>query len=207
MEKASLNVRLQNWKSSIVNCLRKWQNQSSLNWESTIKQLEKKERKMSLEQDIRDSISKNLSAEMGAVLKERLEKAEHDEREVVRLKAQVDKDANKYAVLLQLNADLQEQLKVHAALDVREVAIATRERNLEITELQVMLKEANARADFTKDVALGLVRNIEYRQSVHVAERGRENLPANPGVNGAVAYPISMDVNRDTTTTTTTQNV
>ena len=123
-----------------------------------------------LDQDLKEAIGKHLPQAAGELLQERLKQADADAATVVTQKERLD---NLLGQVRELEAKLRtvnEELGKHKALDKREEEISARERNAEIAMLRVQLEAANTNTQFAKDVALGLVRNTEYRRSVFDSE-------------------------------------
>lgn len=121
---------------------------------------------MSIEQEISDAIEKNLPNMLGTKLRERLEQADKDALDLQRLR---DKYAEKSESAKTLTAErdaAKEQLNQHKALDIRENEVAARERDAEIAGLKVQLNAEQRMSQYARDVAMGLVRNVEYRKSV-----------------------------------------
>lgn len=120
-----------------------------------------------MEQELKQLIEKNLPAQVGQVLQERLLKADRDAAEVERLKMQLDGEVKEKVDLqvrllhqdevLQLEKDTKERLD-----DIKE-----RERELDLERLKYQLEVEKEKSEFAKNVALGLVRNTEYRNTVN----------------------------------------
>lgn len=123
-----------------------------------------------LEQEMKEAIGKHLPQAVGDVLQERLKQAYADAAMVVTQKERLDNLIGQIRDLEgKLNA-ANEELKKHGALATREAAVAEKERNAEIAALKVQLEAANGNTQFAKDVALGLVRNTEFRRNVFDSE-------------------------------------
>lgn len=123
-----------------------------------------------LEQEMKEAIGKHLPQAVGDVLQERLKQADADAAMVVTQKERLDNLVGQIRDLEgKLNA-ANEELKKHGALATREAAVAEKERNAEIAALKVQLEAANSNTQFAKDVALGLVRNTEFRRNVFDSE-------------------------------------
>lgn len=119
-----------------------------------------------MEQEIKAIIEKNLPAQVGDFLKERLIQAEEDAAKVKELQRILDTRAAAIR-------DLEKQIAYYKKLDernntleAREKIVSDKERNLEIETLKFQLASEKEKSIFSKDVALGLVRNIEYRRSL-----------------------------------------
>ena len=123
-----------------------------------------------LDQDLKEAIGKHLPQAAGELLQERLKQADADAAMVVTQKERLDNLLGQIRDLEgKLNA-ANEELKKHGALATREAAVAEKERNAEIAALKVQLEAANSNTQFAKDVALGLVRNTEFRRNVFDSE-------------------------------------
>lgn len=122
---------------------------------------------MNIKTEMQEIIKKNLPAEVGEVLKERLAQADKNAIELESKKAQIETlIGNQNA----LNKRIDEYVKLNernARLDERENLIEARERQAKVTELEIMLAEANKRADIVVDFTKGLVRNTSFRESVY----------------------------------------
>lgn len=150
------------------------------------------------EVEIKEAISKHLPQAVGDVLQERLKKADLDAQQIEKYRALLDEQRVIHASDIKTIATLQEELQKHTALAKREEAIAIRERNAEILELKTKLEAANANSVFARDVALGLVRNIEYRRSVFDSEDRSE-----PIIPPGSSYQQGTANSHNTRTTTT----
>jgi len=147
--------------------------------------------------EIQKIIEKSLPAEVGTILKERLEKAEND---VVLLE-----EANKTIENLQKQkvkfekriADYQAFDTRNTELGAREEVVSELERNLKVSKLETQLEEANKRADIVKDFTSGLVRNTSFRKEVF----SNEGHPSYTDQHGLIQYPPSTP--SDTTETKT----
>jgi len=124
-------------------------------------------------QEIQDAIARNLPQAVGDALQKRLRQADSDAASIVELRSTIE--ANK-SVIARLNdrvASLDSDLSAHKNLAEREAAVAERERNANVAELQIKLAAAASNAEFARSVAMGLVRNTEYRQSVFESHTNR----------------------------------
>lgn len=152
-----------------------------------------------LPEDIQAAVSKHLPQALGEELQKRLKKADEDALRVQSLQKMFD-DAEKQKERLNLRIEgLEKQLKQHAELADREKAVDKREHDADLTELKIRLDAEQSKNQFAKDVALGLVRNVEYRNSVFENTTGRA-MPVPMGSSIQHAYQPE-----NTTTTTTKQ--
>ena len=120
--------------------------------------------------EIEEIISKNLPAQVGDVLKQRLAQADAYEAEVKSLRE--NKISNE-ATIKGLHAEIERYMAFdnrNAAIDAREKELDNKERNLKIAELEFKLASEKEKTQFTQSVAMGLVRNTEYRKSIHDSE-------------------------------------
>lgn len=139
--------------------------------------------------EIRAIIEKNLPAQVGEVLKTRLEQAEKD---VIKIKQQEETLQSKNAAITQfekLVADYKTKDEQNAKLEARELAVTEAERNLKIATLEYQLVSEKEKTDFTKNVALGLVRNTEFRKTIFDSE----NQGGYMGPNGVWVYPTPIN--------------
>ncbi len=134
---------------------------------------------MDITADIQDAIAKQLPAQVGEVLRVRLEQAEKDAKERSILES---RNAEQRREIQQLEARVTNrdiELKKAGDLNARAADLDKRERDLRITLLEAQLAASNTNATFAKEVALGLVRNVEYRHSVF--ETNSKQVPTAPG--------------------------
>jgi hypothetical protein len=118
------------------------------------------------EKEINDIIKKNLPAHVGEVLAKRLRDADDLERDFKHLSELHTKSVKEID-------KLNEELRKHDQLDtrnkellLREEAVKERENQAKIDQLTFELSIEREKSTFTKDVALGLVRNTTFRKTV-----------------------------------------
>lgn len=143
-----------------------------------------------MNEEIKELLQKHLPAQVGETLKERLAQADRDEK-TVKLQDESIKDLKKD--LLDLDGRLQEykQFDVrNALLESREKELEARERNLEVETLKYQLASSNNNTEFARSVALGLVRNTEYRKNIFDTENVG-GVPVKDSY-GNMMYPIPM---------------
>lgn len=111
-------------------------------------------------------IDANLPKAAGEALQKRLKQADELEVELKRTYASHE------TALKRLN-EAREELGLYKGLTATESQLKEKERelnkkeaNLEIKDLKNQLEVANEKTQFCKDVALGLVRNIEWRSDL-----------------------------------------
>jgi len=119
-----------------------------------------------LEDEIKIAIEKNLSAEVGKTLKVVLEKAEKDAEQVGQLSKQVEALKN---TLLESQAELRK----HEQLDLRMKSVEDAEKKntqdalkIKTDTLEYQLETEKDKTKFVTGVAMGLVRNTEFRRSL-----------------------------------------
>jgi hypothetical protein len=121
---------------------------------------------MDANKEILEIIKKNMPEQVGSELKKLLEKAEKDARMVEELSA-VIADLEQSGIAL--NKRIDEYIKFdqrNANLDAREHLLAELELGLRERELEYKLAAEKEKSAFAINVAMGLVRNVEYRNSV-----------------------------------------
>lgn len=119
-----------------------------------------------MEIEIQEIIKKNLPAHVGDVLKKRLEQADNDANELKSYKqAVVDRDKT--------IAEQQKRIEEYKAFDIRnstlesrEKAVAEQERNQKVAALEYQLNSEKEKTKLVTDVAMGLVRNTEYKKTI-----------------------------------------
>lgn len=138
-----------------------------------------------MNKEISEIIEKNLPAQVGAVLKETLAKAESDAAELKECKTTIK-------LISEQNLKTEGQLRDHNKIDTREASVTVREKAVEKKEvmqevdvLKIKLEESEKRADIVTDFTKGLVRNTIYRKSI----LDSENQEGYPDANGNMVYP------------------
>lgn len=125
---------------------------------------------MNPELEIQEIIKKNLPQQVGEVLKVRLEQAEKDTKKVIELESEI---ANLKELIKSLTNELANYVKYNernSKLDEREVFLDKRQHDLDLQILQNKFESEKEKTEFAKSVALGLVRNTEYRKSIFGSE-------------------------------------
>ena len=119
-----------------------------------------------LEKEIHESIAKNLPSQVGEVLKARLEQAEFDAKELEKSKKEIEYNNQ---TITELNAQVIKNgdlNKREAELNAKAKELEERENKAEIESLKVKLEASKTIADNNKEMAMGLVRNIQYRKNI-----------------------------------------
>jgi len=144
-------------------------------------------------QEINEIIKKNLPAQVGDVLKQRLAQADAYESDVKHL---TGVKVSNEATIIGLESKIKEYEQFdnrNAALDAREKELDNKERNLKIAELEFKLANEKEKTQFSQSVAMGLVRNIEYRKSIFDSETQSPFIDAN----GTWQYPQPTSKNHE----------
>lgn len=121
---------------------------------------------MYIESDLKEVINKSLPQAVGETLRKRLEQADQDAATVIDLNERIATYRKEIAALQATLTQLRTDLDQHGALAIREKAVADRERLAELVELKTQIAAEKGNAEFARSVAMGLVRNTEYRHSV-----------------------------------------
>lgn len=150
-----------------------------------------------MEKDIEEIIQKNLPAQVGTVLKNRLEQAEKDAEEVKQQKAYLEERSKEIQAFRVLIEDYKKFDERNLKLEEREKMVTEVERNLKIRELEFQLISEKEKTEFSKSVALGLVRNIEYRKNIFDSEN--QNSYQDSHGNYVYPTPINKSLNEDKT--------
>lgn len=125
---------------------------------------------MTQEQEIQEVIKKNLPQHVGETLKQRLEQADKDATEVKTLKAQKE-HLEKEIKALQTEIEQYRNFDIrNGLLDLREKEIETEKRDLEVEKLKYQLQSEKDKTTFSQNLAMGLVRNTEYKKTIFDSE-------------------------------------
>lgn len=127
---------------------------------------------MELEKELQESIKKNLPQQVGEVLKQRLEQADKDARTV---KLQEESIEIFKRDIKNLHSEIENYIKFeerNKQLEFREKEIEKRERALDLETLKYQLQAEKDKTIFSQNVAMGLVRNVEYRKNIFDSESG-----------------------------------
>ncbi len=142
-----------------------------------------------LSKELQELYEKHLPNQIGIALKNKLEQAEKDATELVTLKQAHEK-------LQKEKLSLDDELKQHKSIDKKLAEIETkfqeieaREKKVDIDELKYQLAAEKEKTQFTRDVAMGLVRNIEYRKNVFDSEHVLHGSGGYADPNGNWVYP------------------
>lgn len=123
-----------------------------------------------MQEEIKAIIEKNLPAQVGETLKQVLDKGERDAKELDSLKEINQKNVNEIRRLEEVISNYRALDARNSALESREKAASEKEAKFEADQLKYQLQSEKEKTEFVKDVALGLVRNINYRKRVFDSE-------------------------------------
>jgi len=154
-----------------------------------------------LNKDIKAAIAKSLPA----ALAEELQQVLKEGTDAIGLVAVLQNSVTHQDNVIK---ELENKLCLHNKLSDREKAVATKEqavleaeRNAKVVSLEVQLEAQKSMTKFAQDLAMGLVRNTEYRKSVFDSET--KNVPfMGPGgymMNQAVNNTKALNENTEAT--------
>lgn len=135
-----------------------------------------------LEKEIAEAIEKNLPAQVGKSLQERLKKVELLEIDNETLRSEVRNKDFQIEKLNETISTYKELDQRNSALEVREKVVEEKERKLEIEILTLKVSEAEKRADMVSGFMSGLVRNTAFKKDV--INSSSENVPVPDGRGG-----------------------
>lgn len=116
--------------------------------------------------EIKAIIEKNLPAQVGETLKQVLEQGKKDSETVKQQAEQINKllkTVQERDELIQTYKKFDER---NSSLESREKACEIQERDLKVKTLEYQLEAEKSKTVFSQNVALGLVRNTEYRRTI-----------------------------------------
>lgn len=152
-----------------------------------------------LQKEIQDSIEKNLPKQVGDTLRKRLEEADRLETSLKVSEGRVETLSRELSKSIETIEEYKRFDERNAALEVREKELKEKEIKFEIETLTYQLAAEKDKTEFSKNIALGLVRNTNYRKAIFDSE--------NPGGypmfdgQGNAHYPIATDRNYTETKT------
>ena len=123
-----------------------------------------------MELEFKAIIEKNLPAQVGDVLKKKLEQADKDAADLSNARRANEDAVKKIEELNKQITDYKKFDERNAALEAREKACDIQERDLKVKTLEYQLQNEKDKTQFSKEVALGLVRNLEYRKNIFDSE-------------------------------------
>lgn len=156
-----------------------------------------------MDKDIVESIRKNLPQQVGDVLQKELNRLQGIERDHKALKEAHEKTQQSLNSKNNEINKLNELLQAHEEITKREAAVSERERNSKIEELQVKLDAAESKQQFAEKLAMGLVRNIDYRKTVYDSRTETLSNKSHPGQAGGVSQAYTPETTTVSSSTTT----
>lgn len=120
-----------------------------------------------LMKEMQEAIKKNLPLQVGEELKKLIEQSKID---AARVKQLTIENTNLHSNINSLNNKLSEYAKLderNAGLEAREKKVIEDERDIKFKTLEYQLNSEKEKTQFAKEVALGLVRNTEYRRTLY----------------------------------------
>lgn len=123
-----------------------------------------------MEKEILELIERDLPNHVGNVLKKKIEQADKDAATIEIQSKEIVIYKKNVSTLMKHGAEMQAELDIHTKLDDKIQALEERERNLKISILQIELEAEKYKTTFMNSVTMGLVRNVEYRQSIHESD-------------------------------------
>jgi hypothetical protein len=140
---------------------------------------------MSLEQEIKASIEKNLPKQVGDALRERLEQADKTE-EALRVSERQLKAEKEISARFGKEIDALKALKNDAReLNELRLSLENQTRDLAVKTLEIQLEAEKSKSTFGFSVALGLVRNTDFRRNL----TDSKTLPGTPNAQGYINPP------------------
>jgi vacuolar-type H+-ATPase subunit I/STV1 len=121
---------------------------------------------MSLHTEINESIKKNLPQQVGENLKKELARLARLEDDNIALKESVKVKNERIKDLEKRQLELNEELTQYEAMEQREHEVEQAEMKLNTDRLEYQLKAEKEKTEHAMAVAMGLVRNTEYRKSM-----------------------------------------
>ncbi len=144
-----------------------------------------------MEKEISEIIKKNLPQEVGETLRKTLEEGERNRADLKDAVIRIKDLEEQRELLKNLIEEYKKKDERNSELEAREEALKAGENKLQIDTLTFQLASEKEKTAFTKEVALGLVRNIEYRKNIFDSET---QAPYQDN-NGNYIYPTNMAKN------------
>lgn len=129
-----------------------------------------------MEHEFKAIIEKNLPAQVGDVLKKRLEQADKDAADLSTARKANEDAVKKIDDLNKQIADYKKFDERNSALEAREKACEIQERDLKVKTLEYQLQSEKDKTVFAQGLALGLVRNTEFKRTVFDTKNGPEGV-------------------------------
>jgi len=117
-------------------------------------------------EEIKAIIEKSLPAQVGEVLRTALEQGKKDAERVKQLETDNERIRSERHRLQEAVNSYQKFDERNSGLDKREADLNEGNRNLKVETLKFQLLAEQEKTEFAKSVALGLVRNTEYKRTI-----------------------------------------
>lgn len=131
-----------------------------------------------MNQEILELIDKHLAKNVGDVLKKRLEEADFNTAELKKVKEHLNEKLDKISKLNSELSVLQELKQNYEDLENQRRKFEGEKMKYEVEKLKYQLSSEKEKSEFAKNIGLGLVRNLEYRNSMFYNESiGDHNTP------------------------------
>lgn len=127
-------------------------------------------------------IERNLPGEVGKTLQAVLDKGALEAKKVDSLTAELNKSSVTIERLSGEVSGLNDKLKLAGDIAAREAAVTKRENDAQVAHLTVQLEAERRCSTHATQFALGLVRNIEFRENLSTSK----HLPVGGGAYGTV---------------------
>lgn len=127
-----------------------------------------------MKKDIQKIIEENLPKQVGEVLQQRLVKVEKIEIENKNLLVQLQERKDKERELRKQLEELKAYKSKESYLNKLKEDLLEKERNLEVEKLKYQLQSEKDKTQHSKEIALGLVRNLEYRSNIYKNTNGSD---------------------------------
>lgn len=149
-----------------------------------------------MEAEFKSIIEKNLPAQVGDVLKRRLEQADIDANRVKEVENLLEARNSHIENLKSEIVGYKKFDERNSTLMVREAAADEKERNFKIVSLEYQLLAEKDKTKFSMDVAMGLVRNTEYKRDVFNSKTGPEGVDQYGQMRHVTHTVMAQEVNK-----------
>jgi uncharacterized protein YigA (DUF484 family) len=143
-----------------------------------------------MEQEIKDIIAKNLPEQVGAVLREKLERADNDAHDNKILRHRLDEKTDEVKTLYQEISELKKQIVHKNYLQELEETLKKKEMAMELEIANIRLEEAIKRSEATYRLTEHIFRSPITRRSIENMQVGGYNSAGTYTTVGAVPTHI-----------------
>lgn len=123
-----------------------------------------------MKEGIQKIIEANLPKQVGEVLQKRLQELEEKEEQLIKANELISKQSVEISELTSRVTSKEHLDKQYEVLEVNLAKLVEDKRNLKVEKLEFQLASERDKTQFSKEVALGLVRNTEFRKTVFDSE-------------------------------------